>query len=266
MSHTYSKSTSITDESRFNEESAPSKACADGLLYKIADLYIHGTPLIISGPDYFKHVKRGFMISRKPKVAHEQVILIDIDPKVGKILRMKRREHSRIDPEKAKRVKILSGPTKGDIVNAKSRRFEDLDLMETWNGRANSRGLSGGDIFNIRTRKQLETYPGTRYFKCLMFTAVLRNSAGGKTTFVKGLNKDFLNQLKAEIEDFEFSPLWPKDKGPWDRTNPMSKDKDVFVYEQIPIWNKMGRIVKMKIFTYHERKKTPMITGVIIWR
>jgi hypothetical protein len=266
MSHTYSKSTSITDESRFNEESAPSKACADGLLYKTADLYIHGTPLIISGPDYFKHVKRGFMISRKPKVKHEQVILIDIDPKVGRILRRKREKHRKLDPEKAKKVKILSGPIKGNIVNAKSERLEDLDLMETWNGRANSRGLSAGNIFNIRTRKQLETYPGTGYFKCLMFTSVLRNSAGGKATFTEGLNRDFLKEIEAEVEGFEFTPRCPSDKGPWDRTDPMSKDKDVFVYQQTPIWKKRGRVVKMRVFTYHERQKTPMITGVIIWR
>lgn len=260
MSLAYSESTSIVDESRFSKEAAPAKAYADGLLYATVNRFLHGTPLIISGPDYFKHVRRGFLISRKPKVRHECVILIDIDKEVGRILRKKREIHRRIDPEKAAKAKLLTGPKEGNVITAESQRLEDLDLMETWHGRANSETLTAEEIFCLRLRKQRATYPGSKHYKAIMFTAVLRNSKGGKITIVEGLNK-LLDIIGAEIAGFEFTPRY---NDVWDTTNQLHEKLSVF--EQMPIYKRRGRLVKMRIIRYQEYKKTPMLTGVILWK
>ena len=263
MALTYSNS-SVVDSNRF-DKCAPAKAFVESLLYRTAGMFIHCTPLIVSGPAYARHVRNGFdFISKRPFVSKECVVLIDYDQAVGEVLKEEREIHRLRDPEQAANVKLLIGPKHGNVLNAKHRRFEDLDLMDTWYGCQTARpgDVPAGEIFCRRLKGQLDKWPNrgkNGKYKCIIFTVVLRNSSGGKGKLISGIN-ELLSIIDAEIEGFDFTKRYGN--SPWDVSYPMHPI--LSIHEQIVLYKHSGRIIKMRVFTY--RDGTPMLTGVIVWR
>lgn len=265
MSKMYSKSC-VKSSQRFDDDHAPAKSLVEELLYSGIGKWLYCIPLITVGPAYYRHVRNGFKyISALPHIVYQnqKVVLVDIDLEVGKILRNERCKHANgyfplLDPKMASKVKILID----DVLNIDSYRFEDLDLMGTWNGDASCKDISSGEIFLKRLNLQQGQHLKRKY-KGMIFTVVLRNSRGGKEEIIKGINK-LLSIINAKIAGFKFTRGYGNDS--WDKMRPIHPFHSI--YEQRPIITEPGRLVKsgLRVFTYKENKSTPMLTGSILYK
>lgn len=238
---------------RFDDRNAPNKVDIEDHFYKIAGRYYKGNANIVSGPNFDRHVRNAFEhIARTPK---SQVYLIENDPYIADLLRKKRKaalDSGDIRVRKYKRVHIVER----DAASINVQRFEDMDLMGTWDGRADEE-YSPMEVFSSTLYTQAMKLPRSLN-KIFIGTVALRNS-GGKRGSVRRINR-LLGIIGARIGGFD------QCSGSYGRGKMCFHPSFLcdYVFEHEANFERKGRVKRLEMFAYSDG--TPMLTFMIVFK